>query len=254
MRSRSTSSRRDFDRQYAEVMRDLWHHPKNDQRPAVLRWIKPFRGAFHHILDAGAGDAYYLGHLAPKSYIFVEPNRTLRQVSKARAATLGISARAFSSVQSLLRRPGSLNCDLALVIHALLYMRSDEIALLLPKIASKPLVIVHPWLGRSTTIQFEESIGLGLSREKIALKRQILGRPTASRLIDSHLRLPLHTTIASLAFLAAHSTLDGTHDEERLERAHAFVRRRINRWRRRFWYDLPQAQVMEYYNLPSSVG
>lgn len=243
-----------FDRQYAELMQTVWKHPANDQRPAVIRLLKPLRGKIANILDIGSGDAYYLGLLMPKTYTLVEPNPILREVAVSRAADLRINTRVFSNVATMLRSWEHLAPDLVLMIHVLLYMKPQEIQLLLPRLKNKPLVIIHPWPKSSTTIRFEDSIGLNNSRQRIALKRYLLGRPDTRQVVFSHLRLPLSTNIESFAFLIAHRTLDEESDRERIDLARSFVQRRLHLWRCLHWYDIPQAELLETHNLAKFAG
>jgi hypothetical protein len=230
-------------------MQGIWYHPLNDQRPAVLRWLKPLRKAFAHILDIGPGDAYYLEQLMPKSHTVVEPNSAFRQIALEKAAALGMNTRAFWNIKEMLCSRKPVVSDLVLMIHVLLYMKPEEIELLLPKIADKPLVMVYPWPEQAVSVQFEDAIGLDNSRERIALKQQRLSRPTARKVVHSHFRLPLDTSIDSLAYLVAHHTLDGISDNKKLDAAQSFVRQRIDRWRKPDWYEIPQFQVLESYNL-----
>ena len=239
----------EFDLQYIHVMQRIWNHPENDQRPAVLEWLKPLQGIFTHILDIGPGDAYYLDHLKPKRYTVVEPNLTFRKMARERANNLKISAYEFSSVKSFLNRRTLHGYDLVMMIHVLFYMKLREIEMLLSKIVSKPLVVVYPSPECSISTQFEAAIGLNCSRKRINLMQELLGRPDTSKLITSHFRLPLDTPLESLAFLVAHHMLDRKWDDDKIDAAKSFVLQKEHLWRHPFGYQIPQYQVLEYYNL-----
>jgi len=239
----------EFDLQYTAIMQRVWNHPENDQRPVVLSWLKPLQGVFAHVLDIGPGDAYYLDYLKPKRYTVVEPNLTFRKMARERADDLKIPMRVFSSVKSLLNQRTLRGYDLVMMIHVLFYMKLREIEMLLSKIANKPLFVVYPSPECSISTQFEAAIGLNRSRERINLMQELLGRPYESKVITSYFRLPLNTPLESLAFLVAHHTLDRKWDDDKIDAANSFVLQRMHLWRHPFGYQIPQSQVLEYYNL-----
>lgn len=237
-----------YERQYQRVMRRMWQHPENTQRPSVLNWLERFQGPSYHVLDIGLGDAYYVSLFRPRHYTIVEPNGALRRLACTQAARLGIRTEVFSAVAELLRTQQVQAADLVLLIHVLLYLQEEEIGPFLSAIAKKPILMVHPSPEMSTTIEFEESLGLTRSRDLIGLKERILGQPAEHQIAMAHFRLALGTNIDDLAFLIAHPLLDGSQDEERLEQARAFVIKRLGHWRRHSYYEIPQAQVLEAYN------
>jgi hypothetical protein len=237
-----------YDERYVRVMGQVWSHPFNDQRPAVLRYLSALRGRFARVLDVGVGDAYYLGHVAPQRYTCVEPNERLRETSLARARDLRLECRAFRSVGELLAAGGADEFDLALLIHVLLYLEPGEIRELFPKLAGMPLVMVYPWPPRSTTVKFENSLAMDVSLRKIGLAHKLLGRPQGRLVVRSHLYMPSMADIESLAFLVSHCALGGEYDERTMARAGEFVLRNMRHWRGPEGYKIPQSQILESYN------
>ena len=238
-----------FNQRYAKVMRSVWNHPHNDQRPAILRWMKPLSGNYSSVLDIGAGDAYYLEQLQPTKYTFVEPNETLRQVALAHAARLSIETVAYSTVADLLSERGTSDACLVLMIHVLFYMERDEIKQLLPKVKGKPLLLVYPHTSLAVTMRFEESLGLNESLEKIEIMRSLLGRPQTQQVTRSHFRVSLSADLDSLAFLVGHRTFSSSNYVEKMTLARSFVMRQKHLWKCPNWFELPQAQVLESYNI-----
>jgi hypothetical protein len=234
---------------YVEVMRQVWSHPLNDQRPSVLEWLAQLRLGFtNRIVDIGAGDAYYLSQLRPREYSFVEPNSALHQTALAHAAALRIKSQGFFSIKDIISSDVVEKADLVLIIHALLYLDIDEIESLLPKLRRKLLLLAYPFAARSTTIQFEKLIGKSPSMQKIKLKARLLGRPTTQRVADTHLYLPPSADVDCLAFLIAHRVLNGTGDKEKMILARKFLTRRLGVWKCPAGFKIPQTQILEMFS------
>lgn len=237
-----------YDEWYVSVMGQVWAHPFNDQRPTILHYLSALRARFARVLDVGAGDAYYLGHVAPKRYTIVEPNERLYDTSLAHARALGIEYRGFRSVGELIANGEAGDFDLALLIHVLLYLNPREIRELFPKLAGMPLVMVYPWPSYSTTVKFENSIGIDISLRKIGLAHKFLGQPHGRQIVRSHLYMPPTADIESLAFLVSHCALGSKYDKWKVMRAQEFVLRNISSWREAEGYKIPQSQMLESYN------
>lgn len=242
------TSASDFDERYADTMRRVWDFSQNDQRPAILEWISRF-GPAGTVLDIGPGDAYYMDSLRPASCTLVEPNAILRTLAARRSSSLCGQVLVVPSIADLLRQQPSLPYDLVLLIHVLFYMSATEIEAILTPLRARRVVIVHPWPDNSVTVEFEESIGLTACRERVEQKHRLLGEPEACRLVNSHFRLPLGVSDDELAFLVAHPTLQGDFAKARLVLAKEFVRARRVQWSTANCLELPQAQVLETYNL-----
>jgi hypothetical protein len=243
------SARRGFQDRYARVMRRVWEHPDNDQRASVREWLTHFLGPFRHVLDVGPGDAYYLEILRPTNCTFVEPNPSLASAALARAKSLGIPAVIYPSVHSLLKEGLPPEIDLVVMIHVLLYLTLGELDSFLPAVACLPLLMVYPWEGNSTTIQFEDEVGVSQSRDRIQRKNQLLPSPKSRAIHQTHLRLPVDTTANEVSFLVAHTTLDHPGRQKQMAAAHAFVEKKLPLWRLPSSLEIPQAQVLESYHV-----
>jgi hypothetical protein len=108
--------------------------------------------------------------------------------------------------------------------------------------------MVYPWPALSTTVGFENSLGLDGSLRKIALARNLLGEPHSRRMVRAHLYMPSSADVDSLAFLVSHCALDGEYDEGKMGRARQFVSRNMRSWEVPRGYKIPQGQVLELYN------
>ena len=240
-------------RHYARLMQTVWSHHQNDQRPAVLKWLRPLRGAFRRMLDIGGGDAYYLDAAAER----LRRRRAQRFAAAGRARCLIGAGDRISRLQKRCQRIRSLSSqeiDFVLMSHVLLYMELEEIDCLLRRVRGKPLVIIYPDPNNAVSVAFEEYAGLNNSREKIALKASLLGRPQVRCATRSHLRCPVNVNSSDLAFLVSHHTLDRAHPEKLIRVAEGFVQKHIQSWRQTDQYLLPQDQILESYNLPVTLA
>jgi len=242
-------SRSRFDDLYVNVMGQMWSHPRNEQRPVILRWLDKLHEKFPAVVDIGPGDAYYLKRLAPRRYTFAEPNAHLYQTALARARTHNIECRSFPNIRALIGNNGLETFDLALMVHVLLYLELDEIETLLPKFVGKPLFLVYPWPALSVTVQFENLLGLDTSFQRISLMRQLLGRPSRQSVVRGHFYMPHSADIDSIAFLVSHCAQSGEYDVTKMNLARKFVMENLNKWRQPAGYKIPQGQVLEVYNL-----
>jgi hypothetical protein len=236
-----------FDLKYADTMQRLWSHPANNQRPAVLNWLKNVCPTGLTVSDIGAGDAYYFGQVAPARYTLVEPNTALRAVAESCATHSKVPCVSYRSVGEFLRCERTEDYQIHLVIHALLYFEVEEVSALLRWLRGRHVLIVHPHADTSTTIGFEHSCGIKRADEKVRLKEQLLGSPRSRHVHPTHLRMPLTTDPDSLAFLVAHRTgRKGIHADV-FCCAREFVRDNLSSWRKPDYFELPQYQVMEEY-------
>lgn len=244
----NSDSTKNFESRYVETMRRVWDFSQNDQRPPILEWVSRF-GPAGAVLDIGPGDAYYMDFVRPESCTLVEPNAILRVLAAKKSSSLCDQVLAFSSIADLLLQQPGLSYDLVLLIHVLFYMSTEEIDAILTSIKACRVIIVHPCLDNSVTVEFEESIGLTACRTRVEQKQRLLSEPKERRLINSHFRLPLDVSDDELAFLVAHHTLQCDSTETRLLCAKDFVRARRAQWSTVSHLELPQAQVLEIYNL-----
>jgi hypothetical protein len=236
-----------FEQEYARVFSLMWRVPYNDQRPAVLMHLeKKLLG--RAVLDVGSGDGYYLPAIKPQRVLLVEPNTSLRRVAVQTCRREGIAVEAKKDLKSLLFASENIRClDLVLMIHALFYMDEEELLVFLRWVGKRSLVLVYPNSSNAITVEFEDYIGVGASRKKIALKSQILGRPQCRIVTDSHFRLPLDTDVDTLAFLVAHLLLERGLKDDVFSAARVFVNNRIENWRKTGFLELPQAQIIEFF-------
>lgn len=237
-----------FADRYRAVMQAVWCHPDNDQRPAVLNTLTNWCPRERRILDIGAGAGYYLSALRPRQVMAVEPDPVFRAALQDVASAGGFPMTSFASVAALRGQCGEdWDADLVCMIHALYYLKEVELQWLLPLIGERDLILVYPDPAEATTVAFEDAIGLGYSRRRLAIKEQTLGEPCESRRIASHFRLQGDTSSDDLAFLIAHLLLRAPGVDWVLEQALAFVAERISAWRRQSFVELPQPQIMELY-------
>ncbi|MGH8611095.1 MAG: hypothetical protein ACREYF_03355 [Gammaproteobacteria bacterium] len=239
-----------FDEEYVRVMSSGWNHPHNDQRPAVRRWLAGIQSRFQHMLDIGPGDAYYLELLRPSRYTIIEPNNILRRAALDRARHLGTETVAFTSVSAFLANHSvNRDIDLAVMIHVLFYLSLAEVQALLPRLRSKPLLLVYPWEQRAMTVTFEESIGLFGSRDRVRLKERLLPPPTRRELVHTHIVLPAQATVESIAFLLSHVILRFEMNDIVFRAAMEFAESHLSSWYcAEGFYKLPQTQVLETFN------
>jgi len=197
---------------YDAVMRDVWNHPANEQRPAIRRWLMSNAARGEEIIDIGAGDAYYIDDLQPKAYVAVEPNSLLQERTRQAAAQTGVTCVLFSSVTELLGTRAIDHCGLVLMIHVLLYLAPGEATALLTRIRATgiTLLMVHPDPDRSVSVAFEREHGFDRSAKLLQIKLDTLGPPRKQTRVESHFVLPADFAPPDLAFLVSHHVLDGT--------------------------------------------
>ncbi len=245
-----------YEHEYPETMLEVWHHIENDQRPAVLRALAPLQGRFKKILDVGPGDAYYLSRLAPKVYDFIEPNPSFYKMAQDQARKLNLVTRGIAKVENFLEQEAPESYDLVIMSHVLFYMQEQELASLLPALEHKPLVVVHPTLKASVSVEFENYLGIENSRRRVALKEKLLGLPQIQKACPTHFRVGENFDVEWLAFLVAHHTLDhALHNLCRLASARSFVLAKREQWHMPSlkYYEIPQPQIIEFYNLPADL-
>jgi hypothetical protein len=234
--------------QYQEVMSQMWNHPHNDQRPAVMNWLHTLPHTYDSIVDIGPGDGYYLEFLKAKKYTVFEPNVSFHDDITEKCRRLGIESKIFSDIDLLLESSELKQADLVLMIHVLFYMEIDQVKKLLIAIQKKPIVMVNPLASKAITIQFEQLAGSDRSAQRTRIKEQILGEPSRRETADTHFRLPLETRIDSLAYLISQLLLDGSDDEKFLSLAKSLITDNESNWKKEDYWELPQAQLMETYN------
>lgn len=229
-------------------MSQMWNHPQNDQRPAVIDWLHALPRTYDSIVDIGPGDGYYLELLKPKKYTVFEPNASFHDDITEKCRRLEIESKIFSDIDLLLESPELKQSDLVLMIHVLFYMEVDQIKKLLMAIREKPIVMVNPLASKSVTVQFEQLAGINRSEQRTKIKEEILGEPSKRETADTHFRLPLETKTDSLAYLISQLLLDGSNDEKFLSLAKSLVTDNESNWKKADYWELPQAQLMEVYN------
>jgi hypothetical protein len=235
-----------MDLAYDQVLRSVWSHPENDQRPAVLRWLKAVLPIGEALIDIGSGDAYYMSDAQPSTYTAVEPNAAMRLLTSSSAARHQIAAVVYSTIEQLLATSKIEDCTTVLMIHSLFYLSEDEASQLLRRVRNenKRLLIVHPDPKDATSVAFETSCKLHQSNRLIDLKLRILGMPTFRTIVPSHLVVASDFSVNELALLVSHHVRKPTLD---LDAANAFVRSHMNAWHAGPYLKLPQSQIMEVY-------
>lgn len=235
---------------YAQGMESVWTFAHNDQRPAVRTFLGRLRGGYETILDVGCGDGYYWPLLRPSKIVIIEPNAVLRQRALQVSKRLGADVQMVRDVNSLCGGYGGCGgLDLVVLIHVLLYLNVEELRMLLRWIKGRPLVLVYPDPKRAITVECEEASGMFSSQEKIEMKHALLGKPQRREVVDSHFRVPLNSDVDTLAFLVAHMMLRDGDAVKLMDTARAFVKERVEGWRKQKYFEMPQAQVMEWYGV-----
>jgi hypothetical protein len=229
-------------------MSRMWHHPENEQRPAVLEWLQKTVPPGRDVVDIGAGEAYYIDALRSARYAFVEPIQTLRRRAGDRAGLAGIRAPSFTSVAALQRSRVWERCNCTILIHSLLYLTDQELESV-AELANRTLtVFVYPDPCAAVTFQFEDSVNIDQSRRLVALKDRLLGPPSSRVEVDTHFRLPATTTDSEIAFLVSHTVLRRPLQPVVAKGAMQHVRLNRASWHHGdAGWKLPQPQIMEVW-------
>lgn len=235
---------------YRRVMDLVWCNPRNDQRPAVRRFLRKFELPTQTVVDIGPGDAYYLEDLKPATYAVVEPNPEFQQLLNQKAASLRIRITTYESVGDFLAADALASASLVLMVHVLLYLELSEAEAILSRIRSVPLIIVHPSPQSATTSQLARLCGHSTDDSAVRLKERLMARPTARESAATHLIIPADTSINDIAFLIAHRMLGpDAEDGPILAKAEEFAETHLESWRDDGMISIPQPQIMEAYNL-----
>jgi hypothetical protein len=232
-------------------MAHIWRSPLNDQRPAVLEFLRTADVQHCVTLDIGAGDAYYLPVLRPRKYVAIEPDDVWREQLPCLVGP-GVPVRTYRDIAAFLSNTHDIaEIELAVLCHALLYLADGEVHPLLDAIRQTAVVMVHPDPVGATTIAFERFVGWEGSLDRIGAKERTLGPPMRRTSTASSLYLPDTTTLEDVAFLVGHR-LPMDRQEGETRAARDYVRARAATWLRDGWWRIPQPQVLEYYTPPSS--
>ena len=233
---------------FPSILSQMWMHPLNDQRPAVLDWLSPYTGSMGHVLDIGPGDAYYLKFLSPREFTFVEPDQAFRRLVHSAAQDFGIPSKSYQSVQSLLGTSQLLHFDTILLLHVVFYLTEDEITTLLASLPRIPCFIVYPDPMDSISVEFENSVGLTSSKNKISILHSLWGMPNSKKTVQTHFRLPLEIELDQLAILISHHLPKVHMSKDLMTKARSFVSDNIEKWQKPGFIELPQSQIMEVYH------
>lgn len=235
-----------WEERYRRLMGEIWQSPLNDQRPAILEFLRAANIQNRVTLDIGAGDAYYLPLLKPRKYFAVEPDDVWR-FRLPYLLDAGVLVRTYRDVAAFLLNVRDVaETEVAVLCHALLYLADDEVDQLLHVVRKATIVIVHPDPNGATTIAFERSLGWEGSLRKIRMKECILGEPLRRVYTASSLYLPDATAGDDIAFLLSHR-LPVAMQKEQMGAARAFVGDNAGGWKRDGWWRVPQPQVLELY-------
>lgn len=229
-------------------MKRLWAHPANDQRPAVREWLCRQDVTCKSVIDIGCGDGYYLDILKPRFYVGVDPNEELIKQCKDGVHAQGVEACFFPCVAKAVERMRAAQFDLLLLIHSLLYITLDDLHSLLTRVSARRCMIVHPEPSRSTTIAFEESIGVHSARELIKAKVQILGPACSVELLSTHLCFDAASTSdQEIAYVVAHRAVPFGDRTMIMDKAMEFVIRKRDSWTLGGVVKVPQCQRLEVF-------
>lgn len=239
---------RSWEANYVACMSQVWSHPHNEQRPAVIDWLDGVVPPKKEIADIGSGDPYYIGILRPQSYAFVEPLATLRKRCVTRVRALGIEGKGFHSIDALRGSVAWSRCDCILLIHSLYYLNEEELDSVHRLSARRMCVMVYPDPAAAETVAFEDCIGVSYSRRLVAQKERLFGEPTSRVRVPTHFRLSSRVSENQIAFLMSH-VLDKKGWRPACEQAALrYVRSKRESWyRENDGWRIPQAQMMEVW-------
>lgn len=234
---------------YIRCMRKVWSHPDNDQRAAVLEWLPPLVPAASVIVDIGAGDGYYATTLRPRRYLFVEPLSELSKHCGENLEGANVETKGFRTVTDLFESGRWESADIVLVVHAVFYLTPSELEIVASIASGRPCAMVYPDPDQSAAVAFEDATGCGRSRGTVAHKARLFGKPTSRQVAHTHLGFRPGTRARDIEFVLSHLQLREPGAEGVAKAALSHVRdRRTAWWQGAAGWEVPQAQIMEYWS------